>query len=153
MRKRLSKSEIKEINTELAVRYSTTDFFDKKDIVELIDELYIVRDKYVALFFHDGVLYPSLHTLLAKNFLPVVTVDKGAVKFMASGADVMRPGIVAIDSVIKQGSAVVIIDETHKKPLCVGIALFDAEPMREQARGKSVTTIHYISDEIWNYSA
>ena len=48
----------------------------------------------------------------------------GAVKFMSSGADVMRPGITELDHEIKKDEIVVVVDQTHKKPLCVSKALF-----------------------------
>ena len=46
-----------------------------------------------------------------------VTVDMGAVKFVANGADVMGPGVVDADPSIAEGDFVWIRDERNKRPL------------------------------------
>jgi PUA domain protein len=61
----------------------------------------------------------------------------------------MRPGIVSVDDAIKEGDVIVIIDEKHSKPLAIGIALSDADKMREQTQGKSVKNLHYVGDKLW----
>jgi PUA domain protein len=43
---------------------------------------------------------------------------------MASGADVMSPGIVEADPQIKEGDTVIIVDEKHHKPLAMGKPLY-----------------------------
>ncbi len=73
----------------------------------------------------------------------------GAVKFVTSGADIMRPGIVHIDEGITKDDAVAIVDQTHKKPLAVGIALHSSEEMQKVSSGKVVKNIHYVGDWIW----
>ena len=74
----------------------------------------------------------------------------GAVKFVAKGADVMSPGIVGADSGIQEGDFVIIIEETHRKPLAIGKALISGEEMVERNEGKAVKAIHYIGDNLWN---
>jgi PUA domain protein len=79
-----------------------------------------------------------------------VVVDMGAVKFVAKGADIMSPGITEADLNIKEGDFVIIVDETHKKPLAVGKSLISGQEMVENKEGKAIKTIHYIGDKIWN---
>ena len=79
-----------------------------------------------------------------------VVVDMGAVKFVAKGADVMSPGIVDADPSIKEGNLVVIVEESHKKPLAVGRSLISGTEMIENREGKAVKSLHYIGDDIWN---
>jgi len=79
-----------------------------------------------------------------------VVVDTGAVRFVANGADAMRPGIVSISPDIRAGRPVQVVEERHGKPLAVGIALFDAADMEQQEKGKSVRSIHHVGDDIWN---
>lgn len=79
-----------------------------------------------------------------------VTVDMGAVKFVTNGADIMSPGIVASNKDVKPGDVVVIVEETHEKPLAIGIALISGEEMVENDSGKAIENIHYIGDDIWN---
>lgn len=79
-----------------------------------------------------------------------IVVDMGAVKFMAKGADVMSPGITDADPEIKKGDFVIIVDETHHKPLAIGRSLISGSEMIQNTKGKAVKTIHYIGDEIWD---
>jgi PUA domain protein len=79
-----------------------------------------------------------------------VVVDMGAVKFMTKGADVMSPGIVKADPNIREGDFVIIVDETHHKPLAIGRSLISGEEMTRNTEGKAVKNLHYIGDEIWN---
>lgn len=73
----------------------------------------------------------------------------GAVKYVISGADIMRPGVVEIESEIMSGDFVLIIDVNNKKPLAVGVALFGSAEMREMKTGKVVKNIHYVGDDVW----
>ena len=83
-----------------------------------------------------------------------VTVDKGAVKFVSNGADIMIPGIVEADAGIVEDDFVWIREETHHKPLAVGMAIIPgAEIMLKKSSGeggKAVKTIHYVGDRIWD---
>ena len=94
--KQLSKSDIKKINEEIHQEFNKEDFFSKKDKISLIDNL-IVKDS-PQFFYSDGKLVPTLKLLLEQPLLKQVTVDMGAIKFVTSGADVMRPGITDLDS-------------------------------------------------------
>ena len=64
----------------------------------------------------------------------------------------MRPGITDIQKLIQKNDVVVIIDQEHKKPLAVGIALFNSEEMKAATKGKMVKNIHYVGDEVWKVS-
>ncbi|PIN81654.1 RNA-binding protein [Candidatus Woesearchaeota archaeon CG10_big_fil_rev_8_21_14_0_10_30_7] len=149
MRKHLSKTEIKELNQKLNVSYNLNEFFNKKDLVILEDDL-IKKDNEIYFFYKNNTPIPSLKLLLKNNFLNKITVDMGAVKFVTNGADIMRPGILKVEDKIKKGDFIVIVDETHSKPLAVGKSLFNSEALRSQTSGKSVENIHYVGDELWN---
>ena len=149
MKKQLSKSEVKDINEQLRVfRYELS----KKDQVMLIDDdvKIVLVNNQPEYFYYQDKIFPTLKNLLKKEILKKIVVDMGAVKFVASGADVMRPGIREIDSGIVLGEAVVIVDEKNKKPLAVGIALFSSIDMKAAASGKVIKTVHYVGDKIWN---
>ncbi len=78
-----------------------------------------------------------------------VTVDMGAVKFVANGADVMGPGIVDADPAIAEGDFVWIRDERNKRPLAIGRALVPGEAMRSKTKGKAVSSVHFVGDKLW----
>lgn len=151
MKKQLSKRDIDELNQQIESQFGRASFFGKKDNVMLIEKnsvKLIVKDQ--PLFFYvNDLLVPTLKFLLTDNFLKKVTVDMGAVKFVANGADVMRPGITMFDEGIRKNECVVVVDETHNKPLAVAQALFSAEEMREKDSGKVLKTVHFVGDKIW----
>lgn len=148
----LNKKKIKELKKELGF-YS--DLIDKKSKVELLETYpynLILIDDEVNVMIMDGKPYPTIKAGLSKEIKDkYVVVDMGAVKFMTNGADVMIPGIVDADKSIEEGDVVFIIEETHKKPLAVGISLISGEEMLEKDKGKAVKTIHYVGDEIWDF--
>jgi len=152
LKKQLSKSDIAKINDELQQRYDSEDFFGKKDPVVLVKTDaadIIVKDNAPLFFYHEGNLVPTLKFLLENQVLKKVVVDRGAVKFMSSGADVMRPGITEIDESIQLGEYVVIVDETHGKPLCVAKAKISGKEMQDLSTGKVFKNVHWVGDKIW----
>lgn len=150
MKKRsLNKAEIKELNEKIHYGYE----LPVKNRVEMIEDkpnIILVESEPVA-FEYEGKVLPTLKSLQEKQVLKKITVDMGAVKFVASGADIMRPGIVAIEDGIAAGDGVVIVDQNFGKLLAVGIALFSSEEMKAMAKGKVIKNLHYVGDKIWNF--
>ena len=113
-------------------------------------KIYFVGKKPYLLEMHN-IIFPTLYGALE---FPItsrqVMVDMGAVSFVVNGADIMRPGVQAVTSDIKQNHPVIIVDERYKKPLAIGTALYNAEELMAQTLGKVVKTWHYIGDDIWN---
>ena len=149
-KKRLRKSDIRELNEKL-VRYNYQ--ADKKDDVEIVDDedlkMICVNRKPLFFYYEDRII-PTLKLLLENQAMKKVVVDMGAVKFVVSGADIMRPGIVEIDEGIEKGEPIVVVDVNNQKPLAVGIALYNSEEMNGLDSGKAVKSIHYIGDKIWD---
>lgn len=149
-RHRLRKSDIKALNdrlSELGIEIS------KKDEVDLLEtdneRTYLVNGE-PWLFDLDGLLIPHLRMLQRRpDLLKRVTVDTGAVRFIAKGADVMRPGIVAVEDGITPGQLVTVVEETHGKPLAVGKALLDTTGILSANTGKAIRTIHWVGDKRW----
>jgi len=124
-----------------------------------------VKNEKIALYILEGLaafakvddtFLPILVETLNKNVLdsmPSVIVDMGAIPHIANGADVMRPGIVALEGEFKEGEFVVVRDEKHKKPIAVGKALDNSENVMEAKRGRVVTNLHYVGDKIWKFCA
>ncbi len=144
MNKKLSKSEIKELNEKLSV-YNFN--FSKKDNVEKQDNL-LLLNKTPLFFYHENKLVPTLKLLLEQKLLKKVKIDMPAVPFIIKGADIMRPGIKEIET-FQKNDFVMIIDETNKKPIAVGIALFSSEELNMMDKGRVIKNIHYVGDSIW----
>ncbi len=152
MKKQLSKSDVEKINLEIQEQFGVADFFSKKDQVSSADvnqQMFVLKDDVPFFFYREGKLVPTLKLLLQRQLLKQVIVDMGAVKFVSSGADVMRPGIVEFDNLIKKDELVVVVDQTHKKPLCVARALFSGIDLLGMGRGKVLKSLHFVGDEVW----
>ncbi|WP_148688492.1 DUF1947 domain-containing protein [Methanopyrus sp. SNP6] len=116
-----------------------------------IERLLIKDDKVMAFERHEGWL-PTIHALLQldeENYDHVVIVDMGAVRPVASGADIMVPGIVEVRGEFEEGDGVVVIDERNRRPLAVGIALMGAREIEGSERGRAVRNVHHVGDRLW----
>ena len=147
----LKKKKLKEIKRDLG-EYSK--IIPDKSNVEFLDvdpQPFILVNGEPSVILIDNSPFPTLKAAL-KNDIggKKVTVDMGAVKFVTNGADIMSPGIVASDENVKSDDVVIIVEETHKKPLAIGIALISGDEMVKNDSGKAIKNIHYIGDDIWN---
>jgi PUA domain protein len=99
----------------------------------------------------EGHLFPTVRGALEMGLQKrVVTVDKGAIRFVSNGADIMAPGVVEADPEIKKGDLVIIVEETYRKPLAIGKALMDGLEMVEATSGKAIKSITHVGDKLWN---
>ncbi len=147
----LSKSDIKSLNG-LFVEYFDTELLSKKDTVQKIeiDEgTFLKVNGSISFFYFETIPLPTVHLLLSNLFLPAITVDMGAVKFVVSGADIMRPGITSVDESIQKDDFVAIIDENNKKPIALGRALMTSDDVKHATSGNCVKNIHRVGDKIW----
>lgn len=125
----------------------------KKDAVEKCktDEYTFYTINGVPSFFeYDNTTLPTLKCLLQQLILPTVTVDMGAVRFVVNGADIMGPGITAFSAGVNEGDYVVVVDETHGKPLAVCKSLISSEHFMKGMGGKVLANVHYVGDKLWN---
>ena len=155
----IQKSQIKDLKSDILNQYDEeflTQIIPKKAQIEFIqtetgDILYAVNNELKLWKSPDGYI-PVLTLLLANKIkLKKVVVDKGAIRFVTNGADIMKPGITRIDPSIKKGDIIEIVDENHDRSLAVGRALFDAKEMEEQKSGKVVKNLHTIQDPVWEF--
>jgi PUA-domain protein len=111
----------------------------------------ILVDGKPLLFEIEGHLFPTVRGALEMGLQKrLVTVDKGAIRFVSNGADIMAPGVVEADPEIREGDLVIIIEETHRKPLAIGKALMEGPQMVEADSGKAIKSITYVGDKLWN---
>ncbi len=157
----IKSTEIKKLKADILKKYDEkfiNQIFPKKGVVEVIhteagDILYAINHKLTLWKSKEGYL-PVLTLLLDKKNkvdLKTVVVDKGAIRFVANGADIMRPGVTKIDPSIKQDDIVRIADETHDRTLAVGKALYNAQEMEVKKSGPVVKNLHTIQDSIWQF--
>ncbi|MDK2850004.1 MAG: hypothetical protein PWP03_175 [Candidatus Woesearchaeota archaeon] len=146
----LSNKKIKIFLSELPAEFSQHLPRKANYVIKQVNNLEILFLNKKPYFFKENELWvPTLYSLKDLNLdLKRVTVDKGAIHFIANGADVMRPGITELDD-FKENELVQIIDENNKVALAVGKALFDSNKIKNLNSGKVVKTLHYVGDFIW----
>ena len=79
-----------------------------------------------------------------------VAVDDGAIPFLRNGADCMGAGIHIADPSLNIGDFVWIRDQDTGDPIATGIAILDGEKMMSMSKGKAISTIHWVGDDLWN---
>lgn len=151
-RHRLRRKEVASLVSELTVKLGCTPFGELVDL-ETADaghyRLLVSEETALGIYVEDEQFLTVRGLLAYPATKRYVTVDMGAVKFVANGADIMAPGIVDADPTIQTGNAVWIRDEKNLRPMAVGQALLDGPVMVESNEGKAVKTLHYVGDKIW----
>ncbi|MGB9929661.1 MAG: RNA-binding protein [Methanosarcina sp.] len=119
--------------------------------ITLEDYSLILVDGKPLLFEIEGQLFPTVRGALEMGLQKrLVIVDKGAIRFVSNGADIMAPGVIEADPKIKPGDFVIIVEETHKKALAIGKALMEGPQMAEANSGKAIKSITHVGDKLWN---
>lgn len=107
-------------------------------------------DRKPLLMRREGWVFPTVRGAIDRPFPErTITVDMGAVPFVVKGADIMRPGIVSVTDDVRKGSPAIVVDERHRKPLAVVVALLDGPALRAEAKGKMAKTVHHVGDLLW----
>uniref|UniRef100_A0ABI7VVG5 PUA domain-containing protein n=1 Tax=Felis catus TaxID=9685 RepID=A0ABI7VVG5_FELCA len=110
----------------------------KKDPVKMVrchEHIEILTVNGELLFFRqrEGPFYPTLRLLHKYPFiLPHQQVDKGAIKFVLSGANIMCPGLTSPGAQLYPAAVdtvVAIMAEGKQHALCVGVMKMSAEDM------------------------
>ncbi|RUS79685.1 hypothetical protein EGW08_012569 [Elysia chlorotica] len=107
------------------------------------------------LFFRqrDGPLFPSLKLLHKFPFiLPHMQVDKGAIRFVLSGANIMCPGLTspgAQMTKVDKDQIVAIMAEGKQHALAVGFTKMSTEEILSKNKGVGVDNIHFLNDGLW----
>ncbi len=150
--KQLNKKESKEIIDKISKYNLNLDLSKNLEIIENEKSLDLIRlNKEIIGCLYNDFFVPNLKLIINTNLnLPYILIDTGAISFVTKGADIMAPGIKYISD-FKENELILIKDETHKKNLALGITLFDSNTMKSLKKGKTIKTLHYIGDNIWNY--
>ncbi len=145
--RRLSNKELRQLDEVIPIKIGKG-----REVFELDHpkgKVYIIEGL-PAFFEYEGKLYPTLQFLLDVGLdAPAVYVDKGAIPYVAKGADVMRPGIQHVEGDFKKHDLVIVRDGKHGQPLAVGLSHLNKEALVESKKGKMIKVIHHINDWIW----
>ena len=136
------------------------DFFPKKEktlLVKCAGHLTILASSSgTPLFFQtrNGDYIPTLRTLHKYPFLlPVMRVDRGAIKHVINGADIMVPGLrstrAIIQDDIKREQVVSVFAESKDHALAIGITKMSSQQMKQNDKGIAIESLHHVSDGLW----
>ena len=110
----------------------------------------------VPLFFQlrDGPYFPTLKTLHKyPDMMPKLRVDKGAIKFVFQGANIMCPGLTSpgaqMHDEVEEDTPVAIYAEDKRNALAVGITKMSTADIKKVNKGIGVDTVHHLNDGLW----
>ncbi|KOC62953.1 Malignant T-cell-amplified sequence 1 [Habropoda laboriosa] len=137
----------------------------KKDafrIVKCHDHIEIIVNAAGELLFfrqREGPWMPTLRFYILTHlkisdpfFLPMQQVDKGAIRFVLSGANIMCPGLTskgAKMTPVEKGTVVAVMAEGKQHALAVGITTLSTEDIVKVNKGVGVENCHYLNDGLW----
>ncbi|KAH3669542.1 hypothetical protein WICMUC_004964 [Wickerhamomyces mucosus] len=136
----------------------------KKSAVELLKcedkiQLYIVDDE-VVFFQQFDELIPSIKIVQKyPDAFPSVKVDRGAIKFVLSGANIMCPGLTSPGAGLpdapgyEKEKIVAIYAEGKEHALAIGKLIMSTEDIKSINKGIGIELVHYLGDGLWNFQA
>lgn len=139
------------------------------DAIKLPDRvtLYVLCDsttdnKTIPLFWQhmDDPLIPHLKVVHAyPQCFRTLGIDRGAIRFVLSGAALMTPGMTSKGGVLPSGKEgdeevvkgdVVVIRAEGKEEACmVGMLDVGSEEMKKTKKGVAISQGHYLGDGLW----
>eukprot|EP00401_Gymnodinium_catenatum_P069120 CAMPEP_0117599252 /NCGR_PEP_ID=MMETSP0784-20121206/75846_1 /TAXON_ID=39447 /ORGANISM="" /LENGTH=174 /DNA_ID=CAMNT_0005401787 /DNA_START=1 /DNA_END=522 /DNA_ORIENTATION=- len=124
-------------------------------IAKCKDHITMVVVDRVPLFWQqrDGPWLPTLR--LAHRFpsmMPIMRVDKGAIKFVLRGASIMCPGLTSKGGSMEDcpvGACVQVTAEGTLHACAVGVLTMSTEEIKKVNKGVCIESIHYLDDGLW----
>ncbi|KAJ0014661.1 hypothetical protein Pint_19677 [Pistacia integerrima] len=129
------------------------------------NHLNLVLVNNVPLFFNirDGPYMPTLRLLHQyPNIMKKLQVDRGAIRFVLAGANIMCPGLTspggALDEEVEAETPVVhtvllcfwaIMAEGKQHALAIGFTKMSAKDIKAINKGIGVDNMHYLNDGLW----
>lgn len=105
----------------------------------------------------DDPLIPHLRVVHAfPQCFPRIGIDRGAIRFVLSGATLMAPGLTSTggrlpesDAALQEGDVVVIEAEGKEETCLVGQLRMGTEEIKEKKKGVVMDSGHYLGDGLW----
>lgn len=102
----------------------------------------------------EGPYFPALRLIHQyPDIAPTMQVDRGAIKFVLSGANIMCPGLTSpggrVPDEIEAEQVVTIMAEDKQHALAIGLTKLSGKDMKGINKGIAVENIHYLNDGLW----
>ncbi|CAB3373494.1 Hypothetical predicted protein [Cloeon dipterum] len=153
------RSKIQEQYPSLAEGNYLDTILPKKDAFRIVKchdhvEIIVASSGELLFFRHrEGPWVPTLKLLHKYPFcLPWQQVDKGAIRFVLSGANIMCPGLTspgAKMTAAQKGTVVAIMAEGKQHALAVGLTALSTQEIASVNKGVGVENYHYLNDGLW----
>ena len=160
----LNKSDIKDFKKGLTTKYPLLepyieDIVPKKGVVFGMrlksndkTELFIYENQIIC--FKKGKEYIPTLWLLHQypHIMPHFQVDKGAIRFILGGADIMCPGLTSAGGKmddVEAGTVVAIHAEGKQHAIGIGVAIMSSKEIKEKNKDIGVTNVQYVGDDLW----
>ncbi|XP_059715236.1 malignant T-cell-amplified sequence 1 isoform X2 [Haemorhous mexicanus] len=148
----LKTSVIKGIKNQLIDQFPVIEpwlnqIMPKKDPVKIVrchEHIEILTVNGELLFFRqrEGIFYPTLRLLHKYPFiLPHQQVDKGAIKFVLSGANIMCPGLTSPGAKLYPAAVDTVV---------VSFSTMNCCSLEKVNKGIGIENIHYLNDGLWH---
>ena len=117
-------------------------------------QLIVVNNEIVFYNQRDGPFFPTLK-LLHKypTMMQRMQTDKGAIRFVLGGANIMCPGFTSKGGSVAEGLAaetpVAIYAEGKQHAMAVGLTKMSRDDIFGINKGMAVETVHYLMDGLW----
>ncbi|KAI5962092.1 TMA20 [Candida pseudojiufengensis] len=111
----------------------------------------------IILFQHFTDIIPTLKTVHKfPELFPKVQVDKGAIKFVLGGANIMCPGLTSKGAKLpeenwEEGKIVTVYAENKENALAIGKLVMSTDDIKSKNKGIGIELIHYLGDGLWTH--
>lgn len=94
--------------------------------------------------------------------LPMIGIDRGAIRFVLSGANLMAPGLTSTggrlpdpeknpeEKELEAGTVVAIMAEGKQNACEVGVLKVGTQDIKKKGKGVVMDMGHYLGDGLWN---
>eukprot|EP00835_Amoeboradix_gromovi_P001012 NODE_39_length_29903_cov_0.529057.p13 type:complete len:212 gc:universal NODE_39_length_29903_cov_0.529057:4431-5066(+) len=159
----LSKTQLKQLKQNITDNFVNMEpyldeLIPKKGNVLIIkskDVKTLVVEKSPLFFEYYDVWLPTLTFLHKYPYLKSVQVDKGAIKFLLSGANVMCPGLTSkggiVEDNIEVGDLISIRTEGKELEIAIGKMKMSGKEIKSKNTGEAIEIIHVLGDDLWKY--
>ncbi|KAF2088937.1 PUA domain-containing protein [Saccharata proteae CBS 121410] len=138
---------------------------EQLDLVKLPDRISCYTLGTIPLFFQhmDDPILPHLSLVHAyPDCFNTVRIDRGAIRFVLSGASLMAPGLTSPggrlpgsgdarygETDLEAGTPVVVEAEGKEHACLVGVLKMGTKEMKEKKKGVAMDAGHYLGDGLW----
>lgn len=110
------------------------------------------------LFFQirNGPWIPTLKLVHKYPFMiPKIQIDKGAIKHVLRGSNIMCPGVTSpggkIEEELEANTVIQVAAECKQYACAIGITTMSTKEIIEKNKDTCIENIHYLNDGLWNF--